>query len=768
MFRRRSRQYDRYREVNQGISTPAAAAAAAASAQRLSSSAAAEALRRHSLTQSDQTAMAQFDANAARGGMRRSASMTLAESQYARRTSFTSPQESTRTNSLTRRNSLTSHTTVNRDQTGRTMSLTTTTVRQLGSFQLVSTKETPVRAPRTSQSHGSLRTQYQHQPTASFQESINSFDSELSVVREEPEFLDRISESPQPGPKDLPRDQREQSRGRQPAAVAAAGVVASSPLVNVTNALDSVHEGDETIDADTTIDSFIEAETTADHITDLENQLRLENIPDTTAEASEQFLMPDTAPRSRSRSPMKPALRERKNSTASNTSERRNTHVSFETAHTEEYVYDAYDYDDYEETGHNPSALADLDANGNTHVTTVTAAALAAAKAKQLQQQQQQQQQQRSAPTSAQRQAQRRAAQAAARASPAKQQSPRNVRLSPVSTAAAAAASSHNNVQGQEAPSHTPDSEGDSVYSDAEDEFPKEQPQRRPMRQGLEQKQLSARPNPAPDSAAARALAAAAAISNSNGHLPTSIPRQSSIRTSVYKPRVEAAPSEVDSETVGHHYRALLDDAASITSDSSFKRDRRSSTQSSPVRQDNIPQRNPQRMATTLRSQDRLSSLTGRSKRPDMVPSSPAGGFRSYSLRNQARPDPAQLMADANSNTALGAPPAVRPGGGLFSLRGDAPNMRTTRRTSVSGSITTPTQSTQQASRFVSRFSRDSDSEDEAFTAAINSISSEREQRRGFKSMFAHNEDVKAPQRYSSAPEPRQKRGFFKRLFSRG
>lgn len=706
--------------------------------------------------------MAQFDANAARSGMRRSASMTLAESQYARRTSFTSPQQPGRTNSLTRRNSLTSHTTVNRDHNGRTMSLTTTTVRQLGSFQLVSTKETPARAPRASQSHGALRSQYQHHSNASLQESISSFDSELSVVREEPEFLDRISESPQPIPRDISREQREQSRGRQPAPPAAAnGVAASSPLVNVTNALDSVHEADETFDGDTTIGSFTEAETTAEHITDLENQLRLENIPDTTADAPEQFLVAESVPRSRSRSPMKPALRERKNSTASNSSERRNTHVSFETAHTEEYVYDAYDYDDYEEGNQSSNSLADLDANGNTHVTTVTAAALAAAKAKKLQQQQ------RGSTTPAQRQAQRRAAQAAARASPAKQANSRSAGPSPASTAAAASASAHNNNNVQEHVNHTPDSEGDSLYSDAEDEFPKDQPQRRPMRQGLEQKQLSGRPNPAPDSAAARALAAAAAISNSNGHLPTSIPRQSSVRTPVYKPRVEAVAPEADDDTVGHHYRALLDDAASITSDSSFKRERRSSVQNSPVRQDNIPQRNPQRMVS-LRTQDRRSSLTGRSKRPEVVPASPAGGFRSYSMRNQARPDPAQLLADAQANTSLAAPPAVRPGGGLFSLRGDAPNIRINRRSSLSGSITSPPPPSQQASRFVSRFSRDSDSEDEAFTAAINSINTERDPRRGFKSMFSNNDNAQVQQRYSSAPEPRQKRGFFKRLFSRG
>lgn len=676
------------------------------------------------------------------------------------------------------------------------MSLTTTTVRQLGSFELVSTKETPLRAPRNSQSHGSLRTQFSQSP--SFQDSLNSFDSELSVVREEPELFDHIVDSPLPqqhsSPAQSPQRGRERARvivASPPTTVvdpAPTNLSTPSPLVNVTTALDVLSEGDET-EGDTTVGSYAEPETTAEQITELENQLRLENLPDGAVGQNgqvllnEPFLSSELASRSRSRSPMKPALRERNNSTTSNASERerRNTHVSFETVHTEEYVYDAYDYEDYDEADASTSKAAaapgesngtgPAEANGRKHATTVAAAATAAAKAKQ----------QRDMPSPAQRQVQRRAAQAAAAARTPKPSAaaPRTY-TSSAAAASAAASNPPSNSASSTQQAQVADSEGDSVYSDAEDDLEVMQ-QRRPTRQGLEQKQLNGRPNPPADSPAARALAAAAAISNGNGHLATSVPRRSSLRNSQIYKREQPVVDE-DEEGSGHHYRALLDDASSIQSDSSFKRERsRAPNLSTPTKADNVPTRNPQRMPTTLRSQDRRSSLTGtptlRSQREvPGSPSTPTAGFRSYSLRNQARPDPAKLMADANAHSGEYdlSPPAARPGGGLYSLRGDAPNTRGTRRSSVNGPISAPS-TPSQATRFVSRFSRDSDSEDEAFSAAISSIAKDRSTdsprvRTGFKSMFMVREEernIKTPQRYSSAPEPRQKRGFFKRLFSR-
>lgn len=79
-----------------------------------------------------------------------------------------------------------SRTTVaNKDRQGRTMSLTTTTVRQVGAFELVSTKEIPVvNAPRRFNSVGALR---QPHPNG-YSESLRSYDSELEPANENPRY----------------------------------------------------------------------------------------------------------------------------------------------------------------------------------------------------------------------------------------------------------------------------------------------------------------------------------------------------------------------------------------------------------------------------------------------------------------------------------------------------------------------------------------------------------------------------------------------------
>lgn len=113
----------------------------------------------------------------------------------ARRNSLSN---SDRSNSLTR-----THTIVNRDSQGRTMSLTTTTVRHMGSFDLVSKKDVPLGSSRTnsltrSRSNSlnsrsnSLTSGQLPRPQASFASefdapSIHSVDSELGGIEEEPD-----------------------------------------------------------------------------------------------------------------------------------------------------------------------------------------------------------------------------------------------------------------------------------------------------------------------------------------------------------------------------------------------------------------------------------------------------------------------------------------------------------------------------------------------------------------------------------------------------
>lgn len=202
MFRRRTRTYERRNSLNSGLSTPSAASAAAAASYgrqtgaMLSSSAAAEALRRHSLDQEGADAISSFPrgngvagysvgtrrANSLTSGPSRAYQRAVAASGLNRQPSSTvrpyvhaSPR---RANSLNRSNSLTrSHTVVNRDREGRTMSLTTTTVRQLGGFELVSTHETPMGGVRQVSSSGSLR-------RPGYADSLHSFDSELARIPE--------------------------------------------------------------------------------------------------------------------------------------------------------------------------------------------------------------------------------------------------------------------------------------------------------------------------------------------------------------------------------------------------------------------------------------------------------------------------------------------------------------------------------------------------------------------------------------------------------
>lgn len=211
MFRRRTRTYDRSNSLNSGLSTPSAASAAAAASYgrqtgpMLSSSAAAEALRRHSLDNNGADAIARFPGGNGvagySGGVRRANSLTSGTSRAYQRaiaasginrrptvgSSANRPYVHTaprRSNSLNRANSLDrSYTVVNRDSGGRTLSLTTTTVRQLGAFELVSTHQTPMGGVRNASSSGSLR-------RPGYADSLHSFDSELARIPENDTILE--------------------------------------------------------------------------------------------------------------------------------------------------------------------------------------------------------------------------------------------------------------------------------------------------------------------------------------------------------------------------------------------------------------------------------------------------------------------------------------------------------------------------------------------------------------------------------------------------
>lgn len=196
--RRRSRGHYDPQQYNTGISTQSASASAAASAfylRQLGPSAAAEALRRHSLDQKGADAIRNFQPGApqhsglgqrANVPLRRSNSLTTRSYQVVHtpsRTPIRASRPLSYISSGVRRNSLTSdrtssltrtHTVVNRDSSGRTLSLTTTTVRQLGSFELVSTKDVPLTTPGRRQDYP--RT-----------DSLLSMNSELRGIREEPE-----------------------------------------------------------------------------------------------------------------------------------------------------------------------------------------------------------------------------------------------------------------------------------------------------------------------------------------------------------------------------------------------------------------------------------------------------------------------------------------------------------------------------------------------------------------------------------------------------
>lgn len=156
MFRfgshRRNSLRDSGNRRNSGIN-PAAAAAAMSFQNKnqgkaspgLAANAAAEALRRHSLDSEAAKGIGNFRANS----MTRSDSMR--SNSFSRQNQSMPRSNSMRSNSMTR-----TTTTVKRDSYGRTLSLTTTTVRQMGNFEIVTTKETPVRKQRPNRGSESI------------------------------------------------------------------------------------------------------------------------------------------------------------------------------------------------------------------------------------------------------------------------------------------------------------------------------------------------------------------------------------------------------------------------------------------------------------------------------------------------------------------------------------------------------------------------------------------------------------------------------------
>ena len=160
IWRRSSGHYSRSNSDKSRATYASASAAAATSFRRqMGPSAAAAALRHQSMDQSDAAAMRDFQMNSPSQPPRRANSMSASAGRPTRSYQVIhhpvepvrrASRPSSRANSLSsinsgqRANSLTeTHTIVKKDMSGRKISITTTTDRHLGYFEVTSTKNTP-------------------------------------------------------------------------------------------------------------------------------------------------------------------------------------------------------------------------------------------------------------------------------------------------------------------------------------------------------------------------------------------------------------------------------------------------------------------------------------------------------------------------------------------------------------------------------------------------------------------------------------------------
>lgn len=654
--RRRSRGHYDPQQYNTGISTQSASASAAANAfymRQLGPSAAAEALRRHSLDQNGANAVRSFQQDSPqsmgqRGNVpsRRANSLTTRSYQVVhtpsrapvragRPPSYMSPGARRNSMSSDRSNSLTrTHTVVNRDANGRTLSLTTTTVRQMGSFELVSTKDVPLATPGSTQD-------YMHA------DSLLSMDSELRGIREEPEEdqMDRLNRLSDPIDTPLHEEPEEdelpirRNAGRKANRLIADDVDHDEHHEKALNAvLNDTHRSEDGEQDENSSDGSLSNGTVSDATMSPESprspQPRATTRPaasgfaggSTIGHASEgaEHLpapeLPGSAPLHREVSPSRSAL---KNSTTTPKSK-----VSFGGA-DEPYVYESYEYEEKTLLAQNSAAAT---AAARARANKALAAAQAPPK-RLVMTQPTHNVEKRASQTSLSGRTQT-ARRPATHNQPYPHSRPWDTNVSPNSNMAPNsnnAAASQGQTQAR-ANSESYNQPWDPEYSDAPNVLPV------PARS-------SARPNRTQTGINGLPQIPSGNDSSGNDEL-----RAQAI--ALAKSQFTAA-SEGGQVGPSHHYRSLLDDdAASVHSDSSFSRTQPSNNNARPsakptrmrsLRQPATPSLRsggPPKGKQSLLSQPPPNFNVNNNKTDKIGP-----GLRTYSLRNTTRPDPASLLA---------------------------------------------------------------------------------------------------------------------------